>query len=157
MIEGSYDIETLATISKFSSDIWGDIRVAIKLLEKTAVITEMLGKDKITEDIIKEAIKELFGNISNKIANRPGGYTRVLQAENRMGDNAEMAMIELVDFNDIYTKPSKAAEAPAKKTRRGKTKAAASADESAEPEVKKPRAKKSAPKAETATEETTEE
>jgi len=105
----------------------------------------------------KEAIKELFGNISNKIANRPGGYTRVLQAENRMGDNAEMAMIELVDFNDIYTKPSKAAEAPAKKTRRGKTKAAASADESAEPEVKKPRAKKSAPKAETAAEETTEE
>ena len=59
MIEGSYDIETLATISKFSSDIWGDIRVAIKLLEKTAVITEMLGKDKISEEIIKEAIKEL--------------------------------------------------------------------------------------------------
>jgi len=59
MIEGSYDIETLATISKFSSDIWGDIRVAIKLLEKTAIITEMLGKDKISEEIIKEAIKEL--------------------------------------------------------------------------------------------------
>ena len=59
LIEGSYDIETLATISKFSSDIWGDIRVAIKLLEKTAIITEMLGKDKISEEIIKEAIKEL--------------------------------------------------------------------------------------------------
>src|SRR3989344_5978194 len=59
LIEGSYDIETLATISKFSSDIWGDIRVAIKLLEKTAIVTEMLGKDKISEEIIKEAIKEL--------------------------------------------------------------------------------------------------
>ena len=70
----------------------------------------------------KEAIKELFGNISNKIATRPGGYTRVLHAGNRSGDNAEIAMIELVDYNDIYTKPSKAAEAPAKKTRRGKAK-----------------------------------
>ncbi len=71
----------------------------------------------------KEAIKELFGNISNKIATRPGGYTRVLHAGNRAGDNAEIAMIELVDYNDIYTKPAKAAEAPAKKTRRGKAKA----------------------------------
>ena len=71
----------------------------------------------------KEAIKELFGNISNKIATRPGGYTRVLHTENRSGDNAEMAMIELVDYNEIYAKPSKAAEAPAKKTRRGKSKA----------------------------------
>jgi large subunit ribosomal protein L17 len=77
----------------------------------------------------KEAIKELFGTISNKIANRPGGYTRVLHAGNRSGDNAEIAMIELVDFNDIYTKPSKAAEAPAKKTRRGKTKTAKTAEE----------------------------
>jgi large subunit ribosomal protein L17 len=68
----------------------------------------------------KEAIKELFGTISNKIATRPGGYTRVLNAGNRIGDNAEMAMIELVDFNEVYTKPSKAAEAPAKKTRRGR-------------------------------------
>ena len=71
----------------------------------------------------KEAIKELFGNISEKIATRPGGYTRVLHAGNRAGDNAEIAMIELVDYNDIYTKPAKAGEAPAKKTRRGKAKA----------------------------------
>ena len=76
----------------------------------------------------KEAIKELFGNISNKIATRPGGYTRVLHTENRSGDNAEMAMIELVDFNDLYAKPAKAAEAPAKKTRRGKTKAVKTED-----------------------------
>ena len=104
----------------------------------------------------KEAIKELFGNISNKIANRPGGYTRVLHAGNRAGDNAEIAMIELVDYNEIYTKPSKSAEAPAKKTRRGKTKVAKTEDGEAPAAVaKKPRAKKAAaPKAES-TEETT--
>lgn len=104
----------------------------------------------------KEAIKELFGNISNKIANRPGGYTRVLHAGNRAGDNAEIAMIELVDYNEMYTKPSKSAEAPAKKTRRGKTKVAKTEEGEAPAAVaKKPRAKKAAaPKAES-TEETT--
>ncbi len=104
----------------------------------------------------KEAIKELFGNISNKIATRPGGYTRVLHAGNRSGDNAEIAMIELVDYNDIYTKPSKAAEAPAKKTRRGKAKATTTEGEAV---VKTPKAKKKeAPveASEAAAEETTE-
>jgi large subunit ribosomal protein L17 len=84
----------------------------------------------------KEAIKELFGNISNKIATRPGGYTRVLHAGNRPGDNAEIAMIELVDYNEIYSKPSKAAEAPAKKTRRGKAKVAKEGEEAVAGEVK---------------------
>ncbi len=95
----------------------------------------------------KEAIKELFGNISEKIATRPGGYTRVLQAENRSGDNAEMAMIELVDYNDIYIKPSKAAEAPAKKTRRGKTKAVKTEGDAtlSTPEVKAPKKAKTIP------------
>ncbi len=87
----------------------------------------------------KEAIKELFGNISNKIATRPGGYTRVLHAGNRAGDNAEIAMIELVDYNEIYSKPSKAAEAPAKKTRRGKAKATGTEEAVV---VKTPKAKK---------------
>ena len=49
----------------------------------------------------KESIKELFGNISGKIANRPGGYTRILKlSDTRLGDNAEMCIIELVDFNE---------------------------------------------------------
>lgn len=48
----------------------------------------------------KEAVKELFGDIANKIANRPGGYTRVLKLGNRLGDNAATAMIELVDYNE---------------------------------------------------------
>ena len=48
----------------------------------------------------KEAVKELFGDIADKIANRPGGYTRVLKLGNRLGDNAATAMIELVDYNE---------------------------------------------------------
>ena len=50
----------------------------------------------------KETIKEMFGVISQKIADRPGGYTRIIKLDQRTGDKAEMAMIELVDFNDVY-------------------------------------------------------
>ena len=51
----------------------------------------------------KETIQELFGAVSSKVGDRPGGYTRIIKTGNRLGDNAEMCMIELVDFNDIYT------------------------------------------------------
>ena len=51
----------------------------------------------------KETIKELFGPVSSKVGDRPGGYTRIIKTGNRLGDNAEMCMIELVDFNDVYT------------------------------------------------------
>ncbi|CAL1520273.1 hypothetical protein MMC2321_04036 [Chitinophaga sp. MM2321] len=64
----------------------------------------------------KEAIKELFGTISEKIATRPGGYTRIIKLGKRHGDNAEVAMIELVDFNEIYGVSTE--KAAAKKTRR---------------------------------------
>ena len=66
----------------------------------------------------KEAIKELFGVIGDKVADRPGGYTRIIKLPRRMGDASDMAMIELVDFNDIYGRDQEAAAA--KKTRRGR-------------------------------------
>lgn len=80
----------------------------------------------------KEAIKELFGAISEKIATRPGGYTRIIKLGKRHGDNAEVAMIELVDFNEIYGKTTEAEKAPAKKTRRAGG-AKKKADETAAP------------------------
>src|SRR5206468_4321890 len=52
----------------------------------------------------KEAVTELFSTVSEKIAGRPGGYTRVIKLGTRPGDNAELAMIELVDFNEVYGK-----------------------------------------------------
>jgi len=51
----------------------------------------------------KEAVAELFRDVSAKVADRPGGYTRVIRMGNRLGDNADMAMIELVDYNEIYS------------------------------------------------------
>jgi large subunit ribosomal protein L17 len=70
----------------------------------------------------KEAIKELFGTISEKVAGRPGGYTRIIKLGTRVGDNAELAMIELVDFNTIYGKGIGEKAEPAKRTRRGSKK-----------------------------------
>ncbi|MHB1922829.1 MAG: 50S ribosomal protein L17 [Chitinophagaceae bacterium] len=68
----------------------------------------------------KEAIKEIFGVISPKIAHRPGGYTRIIKLGKRIGDNAESSMIELVDFNEIYgNKHSATQETTKKTTRRG--------------------------------------
>lgn len=68
----------------------------------------------------KAAVKELFTVVGPKVASRPGGYTRILKLGIRPGDNAEKAMIELVDFNEIYGKAVDKAAEPAKKTRRGR-------------------------------------
>ena len=77
----------------------------------------------------KEAVAELFREVAPKIADRPGGYCRILKTGFRIGDGAEMCFIELVDFNEVYGKDVKVAEKP--KTRRSRAKKAAPAAEGA--------------------------
>ena len=91
----------------------------------------------------KDAVTELFREISGKIAERNGGYTRIIKLGARPGDNSEMALIELFDFNTVWGKDGAKAAAGKKRTRRSKGAAAPKA------------AKESTPKAEeTSTEET---
>ncbi len=66
----------------------------------------------------KFSTKEIFGVVAEKVATRPGGYTRILKTGNRLGDNAEMCMMELVDFNEFYQKET-TKKTTAKRTRRG--------------------------------------
>ncbi|HLP92683.1 MAG TPA: 50S ribosomal protein L17 [Saprospiraceae bacterium] len=75
----------------------------------------------------KEAVKELFGPVADKVGNRPGGYLRIIRLGFRRGDGAETAMIELVDFNETYN-PNAGKVRQAKKTRRGGKKVAVAAE-----------------------------
>lgn len=88
----------------------------------------------------KEVVSILFRDVAAKVASRPGGYTRILKMGNRLGDNASMALIELVDYNEIYTNGD-AAAAEKKSTRRRGSKAK---------KADTPAAGAKAPKAETA-------
>ena len=81
----------------------------------------------------KEAVKELFGAIAQKVADRPGGYTRVLHVGFRQGDAAEMALIELVDFNEAAL--AGAAKAAKKSTRRSRAKKAEATEQPEAPQA----------------------
>jgi len=98
----------------------------------------------------KESVKTLFGEVASKTSERPGGYTRIVKlADTRVGDNSEMCLIELVDFNTLYSKEEVAKKG---KTRRSRSKKAEGAAEGAEApaaetaEAKPAKAKKTAAK-----------
>ncbi len=78
----------------------------------------------------KYAVAELFREVSQKVGDRPGGYTRVIKMGNRLGDNASMAMIELVDFNEVYNNEKAAAK---KSIRRSRSRKKEGSDEAAAP------------------------
>ena len=94
----------------------------------------------------KEAVNELFREVSQKVANRPGGYTRILKTGIRHGDNSEMAIIELVDYNENMLKETSAKKA--KSTRRSRAKKAEAAPVEAPKAAEAPVAEAEAPKAE---------
>ena len=92
----------------------------------------------------KFAVTELFREVSVKVGNRPGGYTRILKTGFRLGDNADMCMIELVDYNDALLAAKEAAPKKATRRRRGSKKSEVAAETEA-PKAPKAKVKESAP------------
>lgn len=84
----------------------------------------------------KEGIKALFGEVVEKVGSRAGGYTRIIKTGFRLGDNAEMCIIELVDFNELMLKDAKPAKKTTRRSRRGTGAAKAAEDAQETPEAK---------------------
>lgn len=109
----------------------------------------------------KEVLKELFDEVATKIANRPGGYTRIIKLGSRLGDDAEMALIELVDYNEMLLGGEKKEKKTTRRSRRGGSSKSTSAkaegtteaketkEEAKKEDTPKAEAKEEAPKAET--------
>ncbi|MEX2235243.1 MAG: 50S ribosomal protein L17 [Cyclobacteriaceae bacterium] len=98
----------------------------------------------------KESVQTLFGEVASKIGDRPGGYTRIIKlAGTRLGDNAEMCFIELVDFNTLYTKEGAARKTKTRRSRSKKDESPEGADETAvaEAPVQEAKAEKKTKKA----------
>ncbi|NMM49407.1 50S ribosomal protein L17 [Marinigracilibium pacificum] len=101
----------------------------------------------------KHSVDALFNEVADKVANRPGGYTRIIKMNNRLGDNAEMCIMELVDYNELMLTEEKSAGKKTRRSRRGGSSTskstgakAESKKEAAEPKAE---AKSEEPKAET--------
>jgi large subunit ribosomal protein L17 len=96
----------------------------------------------------KESVQTLFGEVAGRTSDRPGGYTRIIKmGDVRLGDNAEMCLLELVDFNDLYKKDGAEKKAKTRRSRKGKKAEGAEAEvETAVAEVKEEKPKKTAKK-----------
>ncbi len=95
----------------------------------------------------KTVVAELFREVAPKVADRPGGYTRIIKTGNRLGDNAEMCMMELVDFNELYVSEGKPEKKKTRRRRGGNGKATAKSTEAKATEEVKSEAEEVKPEA----------
>lgn len=104
-------VEPLITVSKVAANQADD--KVVRMNAYRLVLSRLRNED---------AVSELFKNVSSKIVDRNGGYTRILKTGIRLGDNSKMCMMELVDFNESYNPSAKVAKAAPKATRRSRSK-----------------------------------